>query len=99
MARRTSEEQANIGSGDGAPGIQSSGNNTKKAYADVCDVMCTRAEVVLSFGVNKTRERGAPGVEVELTSRLILSPFGAKRLARLLKKFVEEYEEKAVRRG
>lgn len=94
MAARTSEGQGNSGSSGGGPGIQAREDNTEKAYANVCDLRCTREEVVLSFGVNKTQERGASTVEAALTSRLILSPFAGKRLARLLKKFVEEYEGK-----
>jgi len=40
--------------------------------------------VVLVFGINQSWERGQNKVAVQLTDRIILSPFAAKRLAALL---------------
>jgi hypothetical protein len=51
--------------------------------------------VVLSFGVNKSWERG-PKTElaIELNHRIVLSPFAAKRLAQLLQNLMKEYESR-----
>ena len=66
--------------------------NLKSSYANVCNVSSTREEVVLMFGTNQAWERGRPEVRVELSNRIILSPFAAKRLADLLSNVLREYE-------
>jgi len=67
-------------------------SNLKSSYANVCNVTSTREEVVLSFGVNQNWERGQRELEIQLTDRLILSPFAAKRLVLMLNKLINEYE-------
>jgi len=67
-------------------------SNLKSSYANVCNVSSTREEVVLVFGINQAWERGQAEVQVQLTDRIILSPFAAKRLADLLTNIVREYE-------
>lgn len=62
------------------------------AYANVCNVSSSREEVVLVFGMNNAWERDASEVRVKLNSRVILSPFAAKRLAMLLDSVVKQYE-------
>ncbi len=62
------------------------------AYANVCNVSSSREEVALVFGVNNAWERDASAVHVKLNSRVILSPFAAKRLALLLNSVVQQYE-------
>jgi hypothetical protein len=66
--------------------------NLKSSYANVCNVSSTREEVVLVFGINQAWERGQAEVRVQLTDRIILSPFAAKRLSLLLTNVVREYE-------
>ena len=62
------------------------------AYANVCNVSSSREEVVLVFGMNNAWEREASEVRVKLNSRMILSPFAAKRLLLLLNSVVQQYE-------
>jgi len=62
------------------------------AYANVCNVSSSREEVVLVFGMNNAWEREASEVRVKLNSRMILSPFAAKRLSLLLNSVVQQYE-------
>jgi hypothetical protein len=62
------------------------------AYANVCNVSSSREEVVLVFGMNNAWERDASEVRVKLNSRVILSPFAAKRLALLMNSVVQQYE-------
>lgn len=64
----------------------------KSAYANVCNVSSTREEVVLMFGVNQAWQRGQAEVVIQLTDRIILSPFAAKRLSLLLHGVMREYE-------
>ena len=68
--------------------------NLKSSYANVCNVSSTREEVVLMFGFNHAWERGQKELQVQLTDRIILSPFAAKRLAGLLGNVVREYESR-----
>jgi Protein of unknown function (DUF3467) len=67
-------------------------SNMKSAYANVCNVSSTREEVVLLFGVNQAWNRGQKEVTIQLTDRIIVSPFAAKRLSLLLGAVVKEYE-------
>jgi len=67
-------------------------SNLKSSYANVCNVTTTREEVVLNFGMNQAWERGRNEMEIQLTHRLVLSPFAAKRLALMLNKLIGEYE-------
>ena len=69
-------------------------SNLKSSYANVCNVSSTREEVVLVFGINQAWERGKTEVQVQLTDRIILSPFAAKRLAMLLENVMREYESR-----
>ena len=66
----------------------------KSAYANVCNVSSTREEVVLLFGVNQAWTRGQKEVTIQLTDRIIISPFAAKRLSLLLNSVVKEYESR-----
>ncbi len=94
MARSARNDSSTQTRAEGAqtPKIHWDTSNVNSAYANVCNVTSTREEVVLNFGVNKAWGRGAQEVEIELTNRLILSPFAAKRLAQLLGKLIDEYE-------
>src|SRR3989337_3886793 len=76
------------------PTIRWDDSNLKSSYANVCNVSSTREEVVLVFGINQAWERGRSEVQVQLTDRIILSPFAAKRLANLLANVVREYESR-----
>ena len=67
-------------------------DNMKNTYSNVCNVTSTREEVVFLFGINEAWERGQKELEIELTDRIIMSPFGAKRLHQLLGNLLGEYE-------
>ena len=67
-------------------------SDINSAYANVCNVTSTREEVVMNFGVNKAWERNSGELEIELSNRIILSPFAAKRLNLMLDKLIKEYE-------
>lgn len=62
-------------------------------YANVANAASTREEVALLFGTNTTwKISGDKPVKIELTNRIILSPYAAKRLSMLLSGVLDEYE-------
>ena len=67
-------------------------SNMKSSYANVANVASTREEVVLLFGINQAWHGGQKEVTVQLTDRVILSPFAAKRLLILLGNLLREHE-------
>ena len=68
--------------------------NMKSSYANVCNVTSTREEVVMLFGVNQAWNRGQKEVTIQLTDRIIISPYAAKRMSMLLQGVVTEYEKR-----
>ena len=63
-------------------------------YANVANVSSTREEVTLLFGTNQSWHTGQQELAIQLTNRIILSPFAAKRLATLLNNIMGEYESR-----
>jgi len=66
----------------------------RSGYANVCNVTSTREEVVLLFGMNQAWNRTQKEVTIQLTDRIIVSPYAAKRLSALLDGVVKEYEKR-----
>jgi hypothetical protein len=66
----------------------------KSTYANVCNAASTREEVTLLFGTNQTWHSGGKEVIVELSDRIILNPYAAKRLAGLLNAVIKQYEDR-----
>jgi hypothetical protein len=64
-------------------------------YANVVNAASTREEVSLFFGTNQTWNfREQKEVTVELTDRIVLNPYAAKRLNVLLTRLVNEHEKR-----
>ncbi len=62
-------------------------------YANGVNVTSTREEVSLFFGTNQTWNLGDDNqVTVQLSDRIVLNPYAAKRLALLLTGVLKEYE-------
>ena len=74
------------------PKIRWDDSNMRSVYANVCNVGGTREEIVLLFGMNQAWRSGQKEVTVQLTDRVVLSPFAAKRLMLLLNNVVRDYE-------
>jgi hypothetical protein len=87
------EENANASSIEGTT-IKWDDSNMRSTYANVCHVSSTREEVVLLFGLNQAWNRGQKEVTIQLTERVIVSPYAAKRLGVLLNSVVHEYESR-----
>ena len=64
----------------------------RTSYANVCNVLGTREEVMLLFGANQAWHGGLKEVTVVLSERIVLNPFAAKRLMQLLGQGLKEYE-------
>jgi len=75
-----------------APKIHWDQAKMKTTYANVCNVSSTREEVSVLFGTNQTVNVAQNGITVELTDRIILNPFAAKRLAHILTGVIQQYE-------
>jgi len=76
------------------PTIRWDDSNMRSVYANVCNVSSTREEVTLLFGTNQAWRAGQKEVGIELTDRVIVSPYAAKRLSLLLSGVVAEYEKR-----
>jgi hypothetical protein len=79
---------------DTLPKVRWDDAKMKTGYANVCNVTSTREEVTLLFGVNQAWQHSPKEVVVQLTDRIILSPFAAKRLVMLMATVVKEYESR-----
>jgi hypothetical protein len=77
-----------------APQVKWDDSNMKSSYANVCNAMSTREEVVLMFGVNQAWHGGQKEVTIQLTDRIILSPHAAKRLSLLLNNLIRQHEDR-----
>lgn len=84
-----SESSIKIG---GPPKIRWDDSNMRTVYANVCNAAGTREEIVLLFGMNQAWRSGQKEVTVQLTDRIILNPFVAKRLSLLLSNVIQNYE-------
>ena len=69
-------------------------SNMRSAYANVANVAGGREEIVLLFGMNQAWRAGQQRVNVQLTDRIVLSPFAAKRLSILLNNVINDYEKR-----
>ena len=68
--------------------------NMRSVYANVCNVAGTREEIVLFFGMNQAWDAAQKEMTVQVSDRIVLSPFVAKRLSILLQNVVKNYETK-----
>jgi hypothetical protein len=63
-------------------------------YANVCNVLGTREEIMLLFGSNQAWQTQQKEVHVALSNRIILNPYAAKRLMAMLELGLNEYESR-----
>jgi len=94
MAAKETETKAETEKPSAGPSVRFDDTGITNAYANVCNVSSSREEVVLVFGMNNAWERDASEVRVKLNSRVILSPFAAKRLSLLLENVIKQYESR-----
>jgi hypothetical protein len=92
MAENQSKAE-NVDMANGGTTVRWDDSKMKSTYANVCNVASTREEVTLLFGTNQTWHTGGKEFVVELSDRIILNPYAAKRLAGLLNTVIKQYEE------
>lgn len=85
---------AEVNKKSAVPAIRWDDSKMRSTYANVCNVSSTREEVTLLFGTNQAWRTGQAEVAIELSDRIIVSPFAAKRLQQLLTSALEEYEKR-----
>jgi len=70
-------------------------SNMRTEFSNVINVLGTREEFSLLFGMNSTWSLAeGKGFEVKLSNRMVLTPYAAKRLNLLLTERLAEYEAK-----
>jgi hypothetical protein len=75
--------------------VQWNDKNMATHFANVVNVQSTREQVDLFFGTNQTWNiADGSAVSVDLTNRIILTPFAAKRLLTVLGGVLREYESR-----
>jgi hypothetical protein len=88
------EKVAPAATGTTVPVVKWDDSTMATTYANVCNVTGTREEVALLFGTNQTLYTGQQEVTVKLSNRIVLSPFAAKRLQKLLENVIGQYEQR-----
>jgi Protein of unknown function (DUF3467) len=64
-------------------------------FANVVNIQGTREQIEVFFGTNRTWNVSKEDpVKVELTNRMILTPYAAKRLSTILNNVLREYESR-----
>lgn len=63
-------------------------------YANVCNVMGTREEIMVLFGANQAWQQDQKEVKVTLSNRIVLNPYAAKRLLTMLEMGLRQYESR-----
>ena len=76
------------------PRVKWDDSNMRSSYANVVNATSSREEVTLFFGTNQTWNASDDEFTVQLTERIILNPFAAKRLILLLGSVLKEYESR-----
>lgn len=92
--KESSDEQAPEAQEQVQTKINWDGSKMRSTYANVCNVSSTREEVTFLFGTNQNWHAGQSELTVELSDRITLNPYAAKRLAVLLMNTVNEYEKR-----
>ena len=69
-------------------------SKSRNVYADAFNVMSSREEISLLLGTRQAGQKEDNTVKVELTDRVALSPFAAKRFAIQLNNVIRQYESR-----
>lgn len=78
--------------GSTIPEIQWDESGTEISRPDACSVDSTREEIFFLFGMYRAEDIGQTEMTVDLQKRIIVSPFVAKRLSKLLADVLRDHE-------
>ncbi len=96
QAKSAAEESLSIADAIGSgvvPKVRWDDSNMRTTFANVVNGSSTREEVTIFFGTNQTWNLGEETeLKVNLSDRIILTPFAAKRLSVLLEAILKAYE-------
>lgn len=76
------------------PKIKWDDSQMRSTYANVCNVTSTREEMTLLFGTNQAWQQGQKEMTIQLSDRIVLNPYAAKRLHLLLQNVINAYEQR-----
>jgi hypothetical protein len=77
-----------------APTVRWDDAKIHSIYANVCNVLSSREEVSMMFGMNQKWDSENNQLVIELNERIVLNPYAAKRVSILLNNVIEQYEAK-----
>ncbi len=92
-AEKKAKENVDATQADGQAKIIWDDSDMRSVYANASNVAGGREEIVLLFGMNQAWRAGQKEIKIQLTDRVILSPFAAKRLSVLLANVLQNYEK------
>ena len=97
MASTTPERKHSImaaNNNEQAPQVTWEDEGMTTSYANVANATSSREEVILLFGVNQAWQGGQDSVDINLSDRMVLSPFAAKRLHLMLTGSLQSYDQR-----
>ena len=81
------------------PKIRWDDSQMHSSYANVCNAASSREEVVLVFGINQAWQAGQSEIPIQLTNRVIIRPYVARRPSTLLENVLKEHETRFGKLG
>jgi len=94
MVNDSTKERSEKNRVNAVPAIHWDDSSMRTSYANACNVVSTREEIVLFFGINQGQRGGEEKLTIELGDRVILSPHAAKRFHLMLTKVIQEHESR-----
>lgn len=91
---RSPQRTGGTETGGTGPTLRWDDSRMRSSYANACNVVSTREEVVLFFGLNQGWRSDANEITVQIEERIILTPHAAKRLSLMLTNVLREHENR-----
>jgi hypothetical protein len=79
---------------DQTPNVRWEDEGMTTSYANVANATSSREEVILLFGVNQAWHGGQESVDINLSDRVVLSPYAAKRLHMMLTGVLQNFDSR-----
>ena len=88
----TSPKPDKGGKAPAGPRLRLDDTGMQTSYANYANVTSTREETVLMFGMIQAYRQAQNEVPVQLHDRIVMSPFVARRLSKMLINLLQNYE-------